>query len=475
MRARPACSAPTLPLLPPPARRFLGYLLRHEDIAEPSVLHYLNAFIIVRYAKYLVERGVSRRAISDQMHHAVRVVTWVAGSGRLPPGNTPAQAASYLELLRLLQHQLRCNLQQPQPKPVPDQLTPEQLTFYIGQAHERAAAAAQRALQPDGRLTDQEAVDLMYTTLACFFWGFLPPMRPSVVLQLLRPEYRGPCRHPSCQRPEGCMGNRLSWLDPARQHLQLTAVHHKSARHGGGPISFRLPADLALLVRAHLQRGVAIMARCSEQRPPWVFFNHNSCKQLLPQQASQAFAGVFPGNVQHLVPSPQQCRATFVGERRQPEAGVGPSEVGAAAVMGHQPAMWSHTYDRMYRARQAQTAVDGMAAWRQGLVQRASQRPPPLLQASQTAESELGSTCSSSEDGQEQQADSPRYRTRAASARRAVHGQRHRSDTLQGSLQPTTARPGKRQGMAVEGSWEATEEEEEDAPLVFRRRRPRSA
>ena len=45
---------------------------------------------------------------------------------------------------------------------------------------------------------------------------------------------------------------------------------------------------------------------------------------------------------------------------------MGPSDVGASLVMGNSPAMWDKVYDKAFKRREMQTAVDAMATWREG-------------------------------------------------------------------------------------------------------------
>ena len=55
-----------------------------------------------------------------------------------------------------------------------------------------------------------------------------------------------------------------------------------------------------------------------------------------------------------------------MAERRGSTAVQGPNEVGGAMAMGNSPAMWDRVYDRSFRRREMQAAVDAMELWRQG-------------------------------------------------------------------------------------------------------------
>lgn len=55
-----------------------------------------------------------------------------------------------------------------------------------------------------------------------------------------------------------------------------------------------------------------------------------------------------------------------MAERRSSTAVDGRSEIGASMAMGNSPAMWDRVYDRSFRRREMQAAVDAMSMWRQG-------------------------------------------------------------------------------------------------------------
>ena len=58
----------------------------------------------------------------------------------------------------------------------------------------------------------------------------------------------------------------------------------------------------------------------------------------------------------------------FVDERRSINHVQGPSNKGAAMVMGNCEEQWDKTYDLQFHAREAQDAVDAMATWREQLL-----------------------------------------------------------------------------------------------------------
>ena len=65
---------------------------------------------------------------------------------------------------------------------------------------------------------------------------------------------------------------------------------------------------------------------------------------------------------------PSQCRQVFVGERRSDDAVEGPSDIGAAHIMGHSVSQWDKWYDLQFHLRQGQSAVNAMDKWRSNLL-----------------------------------------------------------------------------------------------------------
>lgn len=50
----------------------------------------------------------------------------------------------------------------------------------------------------------------------------------------------------------------------------------------------------------------------------------------------------------------------------------GPNDAGAAMAMGNSASMWDKVYDRAFRRREMQQAVDAMGQWREAAVCRQS-------------------------------------------------------------------------------------------------------
>ncbi|DBB06052.1 TPA: hypothetical protein ACH3X3_010023 [Trebouxia sp. C0006] len=67
--------------------------------------------------------------------------------------------------------------------------------------------------------------------------------------------------------------------------------------------------------------------------------------------------------------NPSMCRQVFVDERASNSAAAGPSNQGAAMVMGHSEQQWRNWYDMQFHPRLAQNAVNSMQLWRTAMLQ----------------------------------------------------------------------------------------------------------
>ena len=77
--------------------------------------------------------------------------------------------------------------------------------------------------------------------MICCMFGWLPPMRVSMVTTLLKPYLPHQCLSKGCI----CDGNYLYWQSTQQQQLAATWNHHKTARKlGGAAITYALPQDL---------------------------------------------------------------------------------------------------------------------------------------------------------------------------------------------------------------------------------------
>lgn len=378
--------------------RFLGFAHQFRGVQQPTLHHYLNGFLLVDFISLLQARGVQPQQQADAVHQAERAVTFLARTNRLSVADMQLLPA-YKAWLANLAHQLSCNLVPP-PKPsLAEQLqqgTSMQAKQLLLCLHKLRVDATE-----GGHLvgTDQAAATLnMQAALCCSMFGWLPPIRPSVLISLLHPAYKGPCPHPDCQQPTKCKGNRVIVLEPeypdssdsdscssmsssstfhsacsTSTEVRLFAPHHKISKWWGtGPIDCELPYELADLYLAHHHEGREVIQahpRGVKGDCKYFFLQSQKGQQLSPQQVSQIFSKVVLPATHSF--GPQKARSIFVTAARDKQLGQ-LDEGAAAGVMGNSLTVWEGVYDQRKVARGTAKNVAALAKWRAGVLAEAA-------------------------------------------------------------------------------------------------------
>jgi hypothetical protein len=213
----------------------------------------------------------------------------------------------------------------------------------------------------------------MFAGLSMSFFGWMPPLRASVVMSLQDFGYQSPCLHPDCQHPDVCPGNRVRLLDPEGGEwssdsegiplVKIIAPHHKVSKWWPHrqPIECLLPTDLARVWYYHHVYGKEVLLEegCSgKSSSPYFFVQVEKGNQLRMQQVSQIFTQVLGRKF-----SPQKARSLFITEAKGqllPDV----DEEAAAAVMGHSRKMSQSVYDKQVVFRGAANNIAALAKWR---------------------------------------------------------------------------------------------------------------
>ena len=272
----------------------------------------------------------------------------------------------------------------------------------------RAEQQSQAQMQQQG-VTVETSRDVHDAALAAMTFSHLPPIRLSCIRSLVVPTYAGHCLHLDCKEPS-CQGNRLYTVSESPLLMRIKLPHHKNARKWGkAVIVFDLPSDLAQLMHTYL--GAARKALLDYHlligdTCPYVFMDMHGRGFLdaavltLYWQKWLVSRGGVPMN-------PSMCRQVFVDERQSHSAAAGPSNQGAAMVMGHSIEQWDKWYDMQYHPRMAQNAVDGMQSWRAAMLKSHTPAAADLtlstalhcghVLVSESEESQYQSCCSDSD------------------------------------------------------------------------------
>lgn len=234
-----------------------------------------------------------------------------------------------------------------------------------------------------GSLT--QAREVHDSTLACVMITHLPPMRLSMIRSML---YSDPaeactaCEHADCKLAE-CEGNRLYVESTSPLRLRMKFPHHKNDnKWKRAVIEFIVPEDLAELLHMYLSGPRKQLMRSTGSTTDRVFMD----LQGRPFHIGSSFCCYWQRfMVNHGAPAlnPSICRQIFVAERMSDGAAAGPSDRGAAMIMGHSVKQWHDWYDLKFHSRLAQNAVNAMQEWRHSLLDArpVQQYPAPRRRA----------------------------------------------------------------------------------------------
>jgi hypothetical protein len=158
---------------------------------------------------------------------------------------------------------------------------------------------------------------------------------------------------------------RLEWVPgSSRRKLAACFPHHKNeARWDRMPISFELPQSLNDTVLPWVEQGHALLA----PGMPMLFVN-NSGGQQDSGYLSQWFAALQLRHSAGWRVCARNLRHVFVDERMREERVAGPSNRGAARIMGNCEERWAISYAVNLPSREVQAAAEAMEQWRQELL-----------------------------------------------------------------------------------------------------------
>ena len=200
--------------------------------------------------------------------------------------------------------------------------------------------------------------------LVAFNFGYMPPLRPSVVSSVRHPDASTPNAH-LCQAAgcsiQGCKGNRLEEGDAGVYSLVLP--HHKNARRWGNKVvRFALPSELSWLLQAWLQRGWGLLR--AHPAVDTLFLNTRG-GALTPTTLRSKWQSLLQGEGHSVHLPPKRLRHVFAAHRMENPEVPGPSNEHAAVVMGNSVTAWRRHYHTMHDHLGAQQAVDRMTAYRE--------------------------------------------------------------------------------------------------------------
>ena len=173
----------------------------------------------------------------------------------------------------------------------PDLIQAADLLKLIISHKDTAWAAYQADIQQNGLPGADSMRQLHDAVLLCFMFGWLPPVRTTMVTHLKKPNQARSCLQPGCN----CPGNYLTWINGS---LHATFHHHKTARSNkisGGVITYAIPPDLTAMLQLILSLASRELLECNAElsqtglcHQDWHRVWQQHMGQLLQQTAQQA-------------------------------------------------------------------------------------------------------------------------------------------------------------------------------------------
>ena len=343
---------------------------RYRGLQFPDLACFLQPDLLLGFCGFVLARRATTFLV---LSVAKKVVAFLRGEGCIDastPSELTAAVTRYEEWIGVLSSQMAMHVEQVRNRAMQDppaQLTTEEIRKFVMRLEQlRRAALHAIRVEPYCRRT---AIGAARALLGCCSFGYLPPLRVSLLASLLLPDSPPRCMHANCTAPAACMGNRLSRKgDGVGLRYGVHFAHHKNELVWGGlAIAFEMPAELTNLLEYHATIGHSLLTSPhGMDEEPFVFVSEYDGRPMGPKTISYWLKGLMESLVGASI-TPQRLRHLFVTDRRE-RGGEGPSDRGAAYLMGNSVLQWDRVYDVNFGQREAQGAVEAMAAWRQGLL-----------------------------------------------------------------------------------------------------------
>ena len=198
--------------------------------------------------------------------------------------------------------------------------------------------------------------------LVALNFGYMPPIRPSVLTSLVHPSMAcidsAMCARAGCTI-KNCKGNRV---EKRGGHYHMVLPHHKNGRKWENKVvQFQLPRELHLLLEAWIDHGWHYLRKGAHVRT--LLLNSNGEPLTSGTLGSKWKAMLRESGIQACFP-PRRLRHIFVTDRMENPDVPGPADEHAAVVMGNSVKAWRKHYHTMHEQHGSQAAVDGMQNYR---------------------------------------------------------------------------------------------------------------
>ncbi len=256
--------------------------------------------------------------------------------------------------------------------------------------------------------------DLQNITMFSTMFGHLPPTRIKALTSIKHHKFANtPCTE--CSQL-GCTGNSLIEYPAtatSSKRFALYLVHHKVANSatpqpGEGevnsnctsatPIQVDVPSTLQPLMELWVNTGWGLAQEfclakgdMGQHTKQLLFWNPTTERGFLSNEVSPWFKGMLSkaGFADHELFCPQMTRHLWITTMKVMKAAGHqvPNMAGQAHIMGHLPSQWdAPIYNLLLKQVEAKLAADGMASFRQVMLNTYMQQQEPGMTAAQTLE-----------------------------------------------------------------------------------------
>lgn len=318
---------------------FLGFLHHFVKIQALNLHAYTCALDFAKCISYQVDKAMSIVSLGQHISHAKKVLQFLRLTAR---GHEVKQIDKVSDWMNRLKSQLVSNI----PKKRKDPVQLEEVGEWLPSPDVVAMLEnlRQTALQgvppmPEEVCTQSIARLLHDACLSSCMFGYLPPLRLACLRTLQLPAVEA-CLDVEC-RLNDCKGNRMFAKEDG---YWISLPHHKNQRRWrSNALEIKLPDELAhlKLVSIYIERAHDVLC----PKVPYMFVDSKREAMVHASTLSTYWLGLLKRLGSPAAFPPNMLRHIFVDERRSEDCAPGPSNLGAAQVLGNSVPQWDKAYD----------------------------------------------------------------------------------------------------------------------------------
>lgn len=375
-------------------QKYMGYLknIKRWSSAQLSLVAYSNMTCFFDYIEFLVERGVETTELKKQTKVAININEFMCNLLALrDAGAATGEYKAAVEQLGKLQMELCSKDRREKGTKIREEVklpSASQAVAFVERVMDKAIEEAAAFLATPGAsllsyLTSSKVRDAAMLGMAVGHVGLT--VRIKAVRTAKDPKFGDTvCTDPSCCNPR-CKGNLVDIQypheledveDPGLPECKLVLPHHKTSHRGIAMPTVPIESSkLCKLLGVWTKYGRPRFEQMAAEAQP----NWRDPETLFISAQGKSFQGLTAWykavHEQHRAPYPylpiNTYRKVFVSDRLENPDRPGPSNEGAAIIMGNSVRQWHASYWPNKQQKLADGAAKDMATYRKNLLQEA--------------------------------------------------------------------------------------------------------